>query len=313
MKKNNLLSSALLLLAAIIWGVAFVAQDALADAVPPFTVNAVRSLIASAALVPVAAVTRRMNGKTLFESNQADRRQLLKAGLLCGILLCISVNLQQFGIALYPEGAPVEAHSGFLTAMYILFVPIFGLFLKKRPGPFVLIGVIVAVIGLYLLCLSDGLSALYTGDIVVLICAMSFALQILCIDRFIGLVDGIKLSILQFLVTGVLSAILMLIFEHPDPGAVLGAWKPLLYLALISSAGGYTLQIIGQKYSSSPTLASIMMSMESVFATLGGILFTGIIPKTTELIGCAVMFAAIIIAQLPDRTVPGKRAKKDNR
>ena len=302
MKKHQLLSSALLLLAAVIWGFAFVAQNALSDTVPPFTVNAVRSLIASAALIPVAAVTRRINGKRLLEASSADRKRLIKAGIFCGILLCISVNLQQFGIALYPDGAPVEAHSGFLTALYILFVPIFGLFMKKRPGIFVLIGVGIAVIGLYLLCLSDGLSGLYTGDIVVLICGMSFALQILCVDHYIGGLDGVKLSALQFFVTGVLSAILMLIFERPNVSCVLAAWQPLLYLALLSSAGGYTLQIIGQKYAESPTLASILMSMESVFATIGGIIFMGVVPKTAELVGCGLMLAAIIIAQLHKKT-----------
>lgn len=303
MKKNNLLSSALLLLAAIIWGFAFVAQNALSDTVQPFTVNATRSLIASVALIPVAYFTRRINGKKLRETTPADRKRLLKAGVFCGILLCISVNLQQFGIALYPAGAPVEAHSGFLTAMYILFVPIFGLFMKKRPGIFVLIAVGIAVIGLYLLCLSDGLEALYMGDIVELICGMSFALQILCVDHYIGEVDGVKLSAMQFFVTGVLSAILMLIFEQPDLTAILDAWQPLLYLALMSSGVGYTLQIIGQKYSSSPTLASILMSMESVFAAIGGVIFMGVVPKTAELIGCGVMFIAIIIAQIPEKKV----------
>ena len=303
MKKNNLLSSVLLLLAAIIWGFAFVAQNALSDTVPPFTVNAIRSLIASVALLPVAYVTRRMNGKKLLEAKPADRKKLIKAGVFCGVLLCISVNLQQFGIALYPSGAPVEAHSGFLTALYILFVPIFGLFLRKRPGPFVLIAVAIAIVGLYLLCLSDGFDGLYTGDIVVLICGMSFALQILCVDHFIDAVDGVKLSAIQFFVTSVLSAILMLIFEKPDISAILSGWAPLLYLALLSSAGGYTLQIIGQKYAESPTLASILMSMESVFAVIGGILFMGVIPKTAELIGCGVMFLAIIIAQLPESLI----------
>lgn len=303
MKKNNLLSSALLLLAAIIWGFAFVAQNALRDTVQPFTVNATRSLIASVALIPVAYFTRRINGKKLRETTPADRKRLLKAGVFCGVLLCISVNLQQFGIALYPAGAPVEAHSGFLTAMYILFVPIFGLFLKKRPGIFVLIAVGIAVIGLYLLCLSEGLEALYMGDIIELICGMSFALQILCVDHYIGEVDGVKLSAMQFFVTGVLSAILILIFEQPDLTAILDAWQPLLYLALMSSGVGYTLQIIGQKYSSSPTLASILMSMESVFAAIGGVIFMGVVPKTAELIGCGVMFIAIIIAQIPEKKV----------
>ena len=303
MKKNNLLSSALLLLAAIIWGFAYVAHNALADTVPPFTVNAIRSLIAAVALVPVAAISRRMKGKKLVESNPADRKKLIKAGIFCGVMLCIAVNLQQFGIALYPQGAPVEAHSGFLTALYILFVPIFGLFLHKRPGVFVWIGVVIAIVGLYLLCLSDGFSGLYTGDIVILVCAMSFALQILCVDRYIDEVDPVKLSILQFLVTGVLSAILMLIFERPDLSAITDAWLPLLYLALLSSAGGYTLQIIGQKYATSPTLASILMSMESVFAVIGGVIFMGTVPKTAELIGCGLMFIAIVVAQLPESRI----------
>ena len=299
MKKHQLLSSVMLLTAAIIWGFAFVAQEQLSDSIPPFTVNAIRSLIASAALIPVAAVMRRLQGKKLLESKPKDRKKLLKAGVICGIMLCISVNLQQFGISLYPEGAPASAHSGFLTALYIIFVPVFGLFLHKKPGLTVVIAVILATVGLYFLCLYEGFGALYTGDIVVLICGMAFAVQILCVDRYIGEVDGVKLSSIQFFVTGVLSAILMLIFEKPDFSLILSAWAPLLYLSLLSSAGGYTLQILGQKYASSPTLASILMSMESVFAVIGGVIFLGAVPKANEWIGCGVMLAAIIIAQLP--------------
>ena len=299
MKSKNLLSSVLLLTAAIIWGFAFVAQEKLADTIPPFTVNMIRSLIASIALIPVAAITRRMQGKRLREENPADRRTLIKAGVICGVMLCISVNLQQFGIALYPEGAPASAHSGFLTALYIVFVPIFGLFLKKKPGLFIIIAVVLATVGLYFLCLYEGFGTLYLGDVVVLICGASFAVQILCVDRYIDKVDGVKLSSIQFLVTGVLSGILMLIFEKPDLSAILAGWQPLLYLALLSSCVGYTLQIIGQKYASSPALASILMSMESVFAVIGGMIFLHAIPKANEWIGCALMFAAIIIAQLP--------------
>ncbi len=302
MKNKQLLSSALLLTAAVIWGFAFVAQESLADTVPPFTVNALRSLIASVALIPVAAVTRRINGKKLTESDPKDRRLLIKAGVICGVMLCISVNLQQFGISLYPPGAPASAHSGFLTALYIIFVPIFGLFLKKKPGFTIIVAVILATAGLYFLCLYDGFGSLYTGDIVVLICGMAFAVQILCVDHYIDRVDGVKLSSIQFLVTGILSAVLMLIFEKPDINAILAAWKPLLYLALMSSGVGYTLQIIGQKYSSSPALASILMSMESVFAVIGGVIFLGARPSANEWIGCALMFAAIIIAQLPKKS-----------
>lgn len=299
MTSKNLLSSVLLLTAAIIWGFAFVAQEKLADTIPPFTVNMIRSLIASIALIPVAAITRRMQGKRLREENPADRRTLIKAGVICGVMLCISVNLQQFGIALYPEGAPASAHSGFLTALYIVFVPIFGLFLKKKPGLSIIIAVVLATVGLYFLCLYEGFGTLYLGDVVVLICGASFAVQILCVDRYIDKVDGVKLSSIQFLVTGVLSGILMLIFEKPDLSAILAGWQPLLYLALLSSCVGYTLQIIGQKYASSPALASILMSMESVFAVIGGMIFLHAIPKANEWVGCALMFAAIIIAQLP--------------
>lgn len=308
MKRKPLLSSVLLLTAAIIWGLAFVAQETLADSVPPFTVNALRSLIACVALIPVAAVTRRIQGKKLLENNPADRKRLIKAGIICGTMLCIAANLQQFGIALYPEGAPASAHSGFLTALYIIFVPLFGLFLKKKPGFFVVIAVILATVGLYFLCLYGGFGALYTGDVVELICGMAFAVQILCVDHFIDSVDGVKLSSVQFLVTGILSAILMLIFEKPDFGAILAAWQPILYLALLSSGVGYTLQIIGQKYASSPTLASILMSMESVFAVIGGMIFMGAIPKTNEWIGCGIMLIAIIIAQLPSDILKRKRA-----
>lgn len=305
MKKHQILSSFLLLTAAIIWGFAFVAQEKLSDSVPPFTVNAIRSLIASAVLIPVAAVSRRIQGKRLLENNPADRKKLLKAGVICGVMLCVSVNLQQFGIALYPAGAPASAHSGFLTALYIIFVPLFGLFLHKKPGLFVGAAVILATVGLYFLCLYDGFGALYAGDIVVLICGMAFAVQILCVDRYIGEVDGVKLSAIQFFVTGVLSVILMLIFEKPDVSAILAAWQPLLYLSIFSSGVGYTLQIIGQKYASSPTLASILMSMESVFAVIGGVIFMHAVPKPNEWIGCSIMLIAIIIAQLP-----GDRLKK---
>ena len=302
MKRKPLLSSVILLITAVIWGFAFVAQEQMADTVPPFTVNATRSYIAALALLPVAAITRRMQGKKLLEQNKADRKTLIKAALICGTMLCISVNLQQFGIALYPEGAQASAHSGFLTALYILFVPLFGLFLHKRPGLFVWIGVAIAVVGLYFLSFYNGFGGLYAADIVVLICGASFAVQILCVDCYIDKVDGVKLSMLQFAVTAVLSTILMLIFEKPDPMNVLAAWKPILYLALMSSCVGYTLQIIGQKYASSPTLASIIMSMESVFAVLGGIIFMHAIPKPNEWIGCALMTTAIVIAQIPRRS-----------
>ena len=308
MKKRPLLSSALLLLAAMIWGFAFVSQNMLADTVEPFTVNTVRSFVACAALIPVAAVPRRMQGKRLTEQSAADRKKLVKGSLVCGSLLCVSVNLQQFGIAMYPDGAQVEAHSGFLTALYIFFVPIFGLFLKKKPPLTVAVGVAIAIIGLYFLCLGEGIGAVYTGDIVVLICGMTFAVQILSVDHYIGDVDPVKLSAIQFFIVGVISSVLMFLFEKPSMNAILDGWAPLLYLALMSSAVGYTLQIIGQKYASSPALASILMSMESVFAAIGGAIYMQALPKKTELLGCGLMLIAIIVAQLPEGIFKRKTA-----
>lgn len=302
MKKNKIISISALLLAAMIWGVAFVAQDKASETLGAFTINASRSLIAAFVLVPVALIIRKTQGKRYFEANKKDRCTLLKAGLFCGVFLCISVNLQQFAISMYPEGAAVSGRAGFITALYIIFVPIFGLFLGKKPGPVIILSVVLATVGLYFLCLSNGISAVYTGDIVMTLCGMSFAVQILTVDHFIDRVDPVKLSSLQFLVCGILSTILMLIFEGFDYEAL---WKnilPIIYLAVLSSSVGYTLQIVGQKYSDSPAVSSILMSMESVFAALGGALLAGEQLKGREIIGCVIMFAAIILAQMPKKT-----------
>ena len=307
MKKHGLLSSALLLTAALIWGLAFVAQDAAADSVPPFTMNATRSIIAALALIPIAGIMRRARGKKLLEATKADRKALLIAGICCGLFLSVAVNFQQFGIALYPDGAAAAGRAGFITALYIVFVPLIGLVFRKKPSPLIIVAVLLSVAGLYLLCLSGGLGSLYTGDLIVLCCAATFAMQILCVDHFIDRVDGVKLSCIQFFVCAVVSAIMMLIFEKPSMSALLSAWQPILYLALLSSAGGYTLQILGQKYASSPTVASILMSMESVFAVLGGAVFAGERLLLREIVGCCVMFAAIILAQLPTDMFKRKR------
>lgn len=301
MKKNRILSVSALLLAAMIWGVAFVAQDKASETLGAFTINASRSLIASVVLIPLALVLRKKQHKQFLEQTKADRGSLIKAGLLCGFFLCVAVNLQQFAISLYPPEAAVSGRAGFITALYIIFVPIFGLFLRKKPSLMIILAVILATAGLYFLCLSGGLDALYTGDIIMTLCAMSFAVQILCVDHYIDRVDPIKLSSLQFFVCGVLSLILMFIFEGPDGQALLANWGPILYLAVVSSGIGYTLQIVGQKYSDSPTVSSILMSMESVFAALGGAIIAGEQLKDREILGCVIMFAAILIAQIPKK------------
>lgn len=307
MQSKKVISAACLLLAAVIWGFAFVAQDVTAESVEPFTLNAARSYIAAVALVPVAWLTRKLNHKKFFEKNSSDRKTLLKAGVICGFFLFVAVNFQQFGIALYPADAAASGRAGFLTALYIVFVPIFGLVLKKKPNLSVIAAVVLAVAGLYFLCLSGGFGSLYLGDLIVLICGAAFAVQILSVDRFISRVDGVKLSMLMFFVTAVLSTVMMFIFESPSLSAVLGAWLPILFLGVGSSGVGYTLQIIGQKYSSSPTVSSILMSMESVFAAVGGWLLMGERLSPRELFGCALMLCAIIIAQLPDSLFKRKK------
>ena len=298
MNKRKIFSNLALLTAALVWGFAFVSQEQAAKYVDTFTVNALRSFVAVIALIPLILFTSKKSGRPVLEKTKADRKLLITAGVLCGTFLCISSNIQQFGISLYPETAAISARSGFITALYVIFVPILGLFFKKKVGLNVWISVIVAIAGLYLLCGSSGITGIYLGDIVVLCCAISFSFQILCIDHFIDRVDGVKLATIQFFTCGVLSIVLMLIFERPPIEDILNASKYILYLGIMSSGVGYTLQIIGQKYSNNPTVASIIMSLESVFAALGGWLIMKKALSPTELIGCAVVFLAIVLAQI---------------
>lgn len=299
MKKNNLKGSLVLLMAAVIWGLAFVAQDiANAKGIEPFTLNAVRSFVGSVALIPVAFVVSKKKKETLIPREKSDLKRLLITGTVCGVLLCISVNLQQFGIAAYPPEAPASARAGFLTAMYILFVPILEIFMRKKPSVTLWAGVFIAVVGLYLLCFSGEVGGIYSGDIVMLLCAVSFSCHIISVDTLGSRVDSVKLSSIQFFVCGVLSAVLMFIFEEPSVNLVLSAALPILFLGVMSSGVAYTLQIIGQQMCDNPTLASIAMSFESVFAAIGGALF-GDIMTEREIIGCIIMFAAIVLAQFP--------------
>lgn len=299
MKKNRIISNAALLLAAIIWGFAFVSQEQAAKYVEPFTVNGIRSIIGSVILIPLILIMSKQSGRPVFEKTKKDRKTLLIAGVSCGTLLCIAANFQQFGIALYPAQAAASGRSGFITALYVVLVPVFGVFFKKKVGLPVWISVLLAIIGMYLLCFSGGIGGIYTGDLIVLLCAFAFCMQILCIDRFIDRIDGVKLASIEFFVCGILSLIMMFIFENPDPSAILYAGKHILYLGVMSSGVAYTLQIIGQKYSDNPTVSSIVMSLESVFAAIGGWLLLGEKLTLREIIGCVIMFSAIIIAQLP--------------
>ncbi len=303
---KNFKGNLLLILAALLWGVSFVMQDKAGEVLSPFAINGIRSIIGSLFLIPVIAFFSKMNGKPIFEKTSIARKDLLVCGVLCGIFLCIATNFQQFGIILYPKEAAASGRSGFITALYVVLVPLFGIFMNKRIAITVWLGVLLAVVGMCLLCLSNGISNIYLGDLIVLCCALAFTMQIICIDKFADRVDGIKLSCLQFFVCGVLSLILMLVFEEPTLLQVKQSLPYILYLGIVSCGIAYTLQIVGQQYSKNPTVASILMSLESVFAAISGAILLGERFTLRETIGCIIMFAAIVFAQLPQPT------KKDN-
>ena len=294
---HTLLGGAILLLTALIWGSAFVAQSVGMEHVGPFTFNAIRSLIAAGAIGIFAALrgaVTRIRGVAPKESAETVRRKrkmLLLGGLVCGSALFLASSLQQCGI-LYTT----VAKSGFLTSLYIIEVPIAGIFLKKKVGIPVWISVGIALVGMYLLCM-DGSFVLSTGDLLVFLCSLAFTLQILAVDHFAEFVDPVKLSMMQFLVTGVFSVFGML-YEMPSLDGILKASPSILYAAIFSSGVAYTLQIVGQKMVR-PAEASILMSFEAVFALLSGAVILSEIPTAREWIGAALMFGAILLSEIP--------------
>ncbi len=293
MKKMQ--SSFLLLLTATIWGTAFVAQSVGMDYVGPFTFNAVRSIIGGFVLIPCIFLLNKISGneKEKSEKKKSEKSALLTGGICCGLVLCVASNFQQIGIKYTTVGK-----AGFITACYIILVPILGIFIGKKTGKMIWLSVVLAVIGLYLLCMSGSLS-FGKGDSFVLGCAFLFAIHILVVDYFAPKVDGVKLSCIQFFVAGITSAIPMLVIEKPDIAALLLAWKPLLYAGVMSCGIGYTLQIIGQK-NMNPTVASLILSLESCISVLSGWIILHQKLSVREICGCVVMFIAILLAQLPD-------------
>ncbi len=300
MNKMSLRNSLLLLLTAMIWGVAFVAQRVGMDYVEPFTFNFARSILGGVVLLPCICLLDRIRskGQGAKESGSAvytwKNRELFTGGLCCGIALFTATSLQQFGIKYTTVGK-----AGFITALYIVIVPLIGIFLKKRTGIKIWISVALAVAGLYLLCVTGGFS-LGTGDFLVLLCAAVFSVHILIVDYFSPRVDGIRMSCIQFFVCGILSAVGMAFTEHPQIHLILAAWLPVMYAGVFSCGVAYTLQIVGQK-GMNPTVASLIMSLESVVSVLAGWILLGQTLSSRELAGCALMFAAIILAQLPER------------
>lgn len=303
----------LLMLAALIWGSAFVAQSVGMDYLEPFSFNCVRSFMGSLVLLPVIWFMDRQKRKSKsagLESAPAEgiqavqpaaestkvknNKALLMGGLCCGVILTLSTSLQQIGIKYTSAGK-----AGFITALYILIVPLLGMLLGKKVGIRTWIGVALAVVGMYLLCIKEGFSISY-GDFMVLLCALVFSLHILAVDYFSPRVDGIRLSCIQFFVCGCISAFPMLLWEQPEISQIIQAWQPLVYAGVLSSGVAYTLQIVTQKHLN-PTVASLLMSLESVFAVLTGWLVLNERLSPKELLGCVLVFTAIILAQLPQK------------
>ncbi len=301
MKKNNLMGSSLLCLAALLWGLAFVVQDTVADKIPPFIFNSIRSFVGAAFLFGFMGVMSIKNKDYIPVPKSVDKKQLIIGSTLCGLMLAISTNLQQFGITLYPDDVPNSARSGFLTALYVIIVPILSVFVRKRVPIIVWVSSVVAIIGFYMLCLFNGISGFYFADILLLCCALTFSLHIIVIDRYCGDVGGVRLSAFQFIVAGIISGVLALIFELDTISVknILDSTWAILYMGIVSSGIAYTLQIVGQKYAE-PAIASITMSLESVFAALGGWAIKGAALEINEIIGCLLVFGAIILAQTPE-------------
>lgn len=291
--KQQIKSSLILLLTATIWGVAFVAQSVGMEYIGPFTFNAIRCVLGGLVLIPVILVLKKKKETGAENQEKEDKKTLWTGGIACGVILCIASNLQQFGIMEASVGK-----SGFFTALYIVMIPVIGIFIGKRPGIKLWFCVALAVVGMYLLCMKEGSFTIERADIMLLLCALVFSFHILVVDYFSPKVDGVKMSCIQFFVCGVLSAVGMLFTETPDISNIQAAWLPLLYAGLLSCGVGYTLQIVGQK-GINPVIASLIMSLESVISALAGWVILGQVLLPKEILGCVLMFVAIIITQIP--------------
>ena len=284
----------MLVLTAFIWGTAFVAQSVGMDYLGPFTFNGVRSLIGGVALLPCIWLFQKGKGKATEKPSRGARKELIAGGIACGLLLFAASSLQQIGIQYTTAGK-----AGFITAFYIVIVPVLGIFLHKKIRGKVWGAVAIALAGLYFLCITEKF-AVGKGDILIFLCALVFSIHILVIDYFSPKVDGVKMSCIQFFVCGIVSLPPMFFTETPKIGAIVEGWAPLLYAGVLSCGVAYTLQIIGQK-NVNPAVASLILSLESCFSVLAGWMVLGEKLSMRESVGCVLMFAAIILAQLPDR------------
>ena len=295
LNRNKIKGNLIMLLTALVWGIGFVAQSAGMELIGANTFNGLRMLVGSLVLLPLAI----FSGK---KSKELCSKTLLVGGVVCGCLLCAASTIQTWALAYTTAGK-----SGFITAMYIIFVPIISVFMKKRITAKTIICAIIAVFGMYLLCVSGNVGSINFGDIMTLVCAIIFSFHIIAVDHYTPNVNAVQFSCLQFFVCGIINIILMFLFETPSIAIIKECTIPILYSGLFACGIGYTLQPVGQRYAE-PTTASILMSMESVFALLSGIIILGDLPTLTELLGCFIMFAAIILIQLPDNILYfGKR------
>lgn len=276
--------------ATVIWGSAFIAQSVGMDKIGPFTFQAVRCFLAVVFLFPASALFSK--GKPFWKS-WADPA-LWRSGVICGLALFAASSLQQIGLVYTDAGK-----AGFLTAMYIVFVPFLGLFLGQRPGRNALLSLIPAIVGLYLLSCTS-VSGINKGDVLLLLCAVAFSVQILLIDRHCAGLDGLKLNCIQALVAAVLSVPWALLTEPVDASRIASCWLPLGYAGVLSMGVAYTLQIVGQKRVA-PSAAALLMSLESVFAALFGWLLLHETMTRAEVLGCVLVFAAVVISQLPEK------------
>lgn len=300
MNRQKLKGNLLLLLTSLVWGISFIAQSKGVELITPMAFNGIRSVLGGVVLLPVIFFLDLGKKKKGIPVQKIDKTFII-GGLICGLCLCVASTLQTFGMVYTSPGK-----SGFITALYMVLVPIVGLFMGKKTRPVVWISVLIAICGLYLMCISESLS-INIGDVLTLICALVFTFHILAIDHFAPKVDGVKLACMQFFVCGILNLIYVFLFEDPELEPILDCWLSIGYSGIFSCGVAYTLQIVGQKYTD-PTSASILMSLESVFATLTTVILvalgwdlTGGQLTSREILGCVLMFAAIILVQLPER------------
>lgn len=292
MNNKTIRGEIFLIITAIIWGTSFVAQRVGMELIGPFTFTATRFLVGTLSLIPIILITDKFSKKE--EENKTEtgtKKDLLIGGLACGLALFSGISFQQAGLQYTTAGK-----AGFITALYIVLVPLLGLFLKKKVDKNVWLGLVLAVIALYLLCFTEDFS-ISKGDLIVLCGTVFWAIHILVIDHFAPKVNGLKMSCIQFFTAGILSLIIAFFTETIEISAILNSAGPILYTGIVVVGVAYTFQIIGQR-GTNPTVAAIILSMESVFAVVSGMMLLGESMSLKEILGCVLMLAAVLITQI---------------